>query len=106
MGINGVTEIFLTKLDVLDGLDSIRVCTEYGFNNEKLTYPPASAEELSRVTPIYKELPGWKETTHKLRKYDDLPANAKAYIEYLEIKIGMRIAYLSTGYERDDVIVR
>lgn len=106
MGINGVTEIFLTKLDVLDGLDSIRVCTEYGFNNEKLTYPPASAEELSRVTPIYKELPGWKETTHKLRKYDDLPANAKAYIEYLEMQIGKRIAYVSTGYERDDVIVR
>ncbi len=106
LGVNGVSEIFMTKLDVLDGLKSIRICTEYGLNAQKLDYPPSSSEELARVTPIYSEMPGWSESTHKLRKYGDLPANARNYIEYLEMQLGKRIAYISTGYERDDVITR
>lgn len=106
MGVNGVTEIFLTKLDVLDGMDAIRVCTEYGLDSAKLGYPPDTAEALGRVTPIYKELPGWKATTRNVRTYGELPGAARDYVEYLEMQIGKRIAYISTGFERDDVIVR
>ncbi|OHD54411.1 MAG: adenylosuccinate synthase [Spirochaetes bacterium GWF1_51_8] len=106
IGINGVQEIFMTKLDVLDELETIKVCTAYELDGKKIDYPPASAEELRRVKPVYQELPGWKASTFGARKYGELPANARSYIEYAEAKLGCRISYISTGFEREDVIIR
>jgi len=105
--INGVMEIFLTKLDVLDSLESISVCTGYKLDDGKtIDYFPSTVETIAKVKPVYTKVEGWKEKTFGIREYNKLPVNAKKYIELLEILIGKKISYISTGYERDDVIVR
>lgn len=107
IGINGVDEIFLTKLDVLDGFEKICVCTAYDLGNgERTDYFPSVIEDLKRVKPLYVELPGWTEKTFGVKNYNLLPDNAKRYIDFLEFQLGKKISYISTGYERDDVIVR
>lgn len=107
IGLCGVTEIFLTKLDVLDGLDKIKVCTGYKLKNGKtLDYFPSTLEELAQTEPVYQELPGWKSKTFGVKKYSDLPETARKYIEFLEFQLGKKISYISTGFEREDVAVR
>lgn len=107
VGICGVTEVFLTKLDVLDGLDTIRVCTGYKKKDGTvLDYFPATLEELADTEPVYKDLPGWKEKTFGLKSFKELPDTAKKYVEFLELQLGKKISYISTGFEREDVIVR
>ncbi|MGC8764753.1 MAG: adenylosuccinate synthase [Brevinematia bacterium] len=105
--INGIKEIFLTKIDVLDGLDKISVCTQYETSNGKYkNYFPADSQELASVKPVYVELPGWNEKTFGVREYRKLPDNAKRYIEFIETLLERKISYISTGFERDDVIIR
>ncbi len=104
--VNGIREVFLTKMDVMDDMDTIKVCVAYELDGKRLDYPPVTGEELCRVKPIYKEFPGWKSKTFGLRKQEDLPKNALSYIEYLESELGAKIKYVSTGFEREDVIVR
>ncbi|MCX7821259.1 MAG: adenylosuccinate synthase [Brevinematales bacterium] len=105
--INGVKEIFLTKIDVLDGLREIKVCTKYRLPDGSLTeYFPANSCLLEKVTPEYLKLPGWEEKTFGLRSYAKLPDNAKRYIEFLETILERKISYISTGFDRDDVIER
>ncbi|NPV00958.1 MAG: adenylosuccinate synthase [Brevinematales bacterium] len=106
VGINGLHEIFLTKLDVLDEQETIKVCTAYELDGKRTDYPPSTTEEMYRIKPVYTELPGWMSKTFGLKSWSDLPANARSYIEFLEVQLGRRISYISTGFEREDVIIR
>jgi len=101
-GINGIA---LTKLDVLDGLDKIKICVSYELDGQKLDYLPSSIGMQARVTPVYKTLPGWKETTAGARTWADLPAPAVKYVRHIEELIGAPVALLSTSPEREDTIL-
>ncbi|WP_423820992.1 adenylosuccinate synthase [Salinisphaera sp. SPP-AMP-43] len=102
---NSLSGLCITKLDVLDGLDAIQLCTGYRCGSETLTVPPAGAEALASCEPIYEEMPGWQESTSGLRKYDALPANAQAYLDRLAEITGVPIDVISTGPDRADTIV-
>ena len=103
--LNGVTGLCVTKLDVLDGLDAIRVCTAYRHEGKLRTTPPSGADALSKCEPVYEELPGWTESTLGVRSFDKLPANAQKYLKKIEELTEARIDLISTGAERDDTII-
>ena len=103
--ISGITGIALTKLDVLDELDEIKMWVEYELNGQKLDYLPAASEDQFNIKPIYKTFPGWKSRTQGIRNIKDLPENAKKYISALENFIGARVSSISTSPERDDTIL-
>ena len=103
--LNGVTGLCVTKLDVLDGLDVIRVCTAYRHEGKLRTTPPSGADALSKCEPVYEEMPGWTESTLGVRSFDKLPANAQKYLKKLEELTEARIDLVSTGAERDDTII-
>ena len=103
--ISGIDGIALTKLDVLDALDEIKMCVEYDLNGEKIDYLPAAVEDQLRIKPIYKKFPGWKTSTSGIKNMDDLPDNAKNYIYAVEDFIGTKISSVSTSPERDDTIL-
>jgi len=103
--LNGVTGLCVTKLDVLDGLDAIRVCTAYRYEGKLRTTPPSGADALSMCEPVYEELPGWKESTLGVRSFDKLPVNAQKYLKKIEELTEARIDLISTGAERDDTII-
>ncbi|GHA28033.1 adenylosuccinate synthetase [Devosia pacifica] len=102
---SGITGIALTKLDVLDGLDEIKVCVGYELDGERIDYLPASMGAQERVTPIYETLQGWSETTAGARSWAELPAQAVKYVRYIEELIGAPVAMLSTSPERLDTIL-
>ncbi len=103
--LNGVTGLCVTKLDVLDGLDVIRVCTAYRHEGKLRTTPPSGADALAKCEPVYEEVPGWKESTLGVRSFDKLPANAQKYLKKIEELTEARIDLISTGAERDDTII-
>ena len=103
--ISGIDGIALTKLDVLDELDEIKICVKYELNQNKIDYLPASVEDQLKIKPIYKIFPGWKTSTKGIKKIDQLPENAKNYIYALEDFIGTKISSISTSPERDDTIL-
>ena len=103
--ISGINAIALTKLDVLDELDEIKMCVEYELNGKKIDYLPAASEDQFNVKPIYKIFPGWKTKTQGIRNLKDLPDNAKKYIYALEDFIGASISSISTSPEREDTIL-
>jgi adenylosuccinate synthase len=103
--LNGIDGIALTKLDVLDGMDELKVCTGYKLGDQVLDYFPANMTDQARVEPIYETLPGWKDSTRGARSWADLPAAAIKYIVRIEELIGARVALLSTSPERDDTIL-
>jgi adenylosuccinate synthase len=103
--ISGIDGIALTKLDVLDALDEIKMCVEYDLNGEKIDYLPAAVEDQLRIKPIYKKFPGWKTSTSGIKNMDDLPDNAKNYIYAVEDFIGTKISSISTSPEREDTIL-
>jgi adenylosuccinate synthase len=105
VAVNGIKGIALTKLDVLDGLDEIKVCTGYRLDGELIDYLPASQGAQARVEPVYETLEGWKGTTAGARSWNDLPAQAVKYVRYIEELIGAPVALLSTSPERDDTIL-
>ena len=102
--ISGITDIVLTKLDILDELDFIQVCVGYTLNNKKYDYLPFNELDQSQVKPIYEKVPGWKKTTFGITKWNDLPINAKKYILFLEDVIDIKISIISTGPERGQTI--
>ncbi len=102
--INGFTEIALTKLDILDNFPKIKICTHYSLNGKRVSYEDGDANFLGKVKPVYKTMPGWMATTKGAKKYANLPINAKKYIKELEIQIGIKIKYVSTGEKRDEII--
>ena len=102
---NGITGIALTKLDVLDGLDELKICVAYELDGERIEALPASQGAQARVKPVYVTLEGWKESTVGARKWADLPAQAIKYVRQVEELIGAPVALLSTSPERDDTIL-
>ena len=94
---NGITGIALTKLDVLDGLEEIKICVGYRLDGETLDYFPASQGQQARVEPVYETLEGWQGTTAGARSWNDLPAQAVKYVRHLEELIGAPVALLSTS---------
>ncbi|RJY07980.1 adenylosuccinate synthase [Aurantiacibacter aquimixticola] len=103
--LSGVTGIALTKIDVLDGFETIRICTGYRLGDEVLDYLPAHAADQVRVEPIYEEIEGWEGTTVGARSWADLPAQAIKYIRRIEELIECPVASVSTSPERDDTIL-
>src|SRR5690606_22602095 len=102
---NGITGIALTKLDVLDGLEEIKVCTGYKLDGQLIDYLPASQGAQSRVEAIYEALEGWSGTTAGARSWADLPAQAVKYVRRIEELVAAPVALLSTSPERDDTIL-
>ena len=101
----GIDGIALTKLDVLDGFDEIKICVKYLLDGKEIDYLPASQAEQARVVPVYETLEGWKETTKGARSWADLPAQAVKYVRHVEELIGAPVAMLSTSPEREDTIL-
>jgi adenylosuccinate synthase len=104
--INGLDSVALTKLDVLDALSEIQVCTGYRRGNDLLTEWPADLNVLNACQPVYKTLPGWTRPTSGVTKFDDLPREAQNYVGFLEEITGVPVAIVSTGSGRDDTIIR
>lgn len=104
--INGVTQIALTKLDVLDTLDEIPVCIGYRTDGHQLGAPPASAGVYARVEPVYEFLPGWQTDTSAMTRYDELPAPARSYVERIEEIVGAPVTMVGTGPARHQVLRR
>ena len=103
--LNGIGSLALTKIDVLSGLDTLRVCTGYSYNGQQYDEVPASAHVLEGLTPIYEELPGWTEPLTDIRSLDALPANARRYVERIETLIGAPIKMISVGAGREETIL-
>ena len=103
--ISGIDGIALTKLDVLDELDEIKMCVEYDLNGKKIDYLPAAVEDQLKIKPIYKSFNGWKSSTKGVKNINDLPEKAKKYIFAIEDFIGAKISSVSTSPERDDTIL-
>ena len=103
--ISGINGIALTKLDVLDELEEIKICIQYELNGEKIDYFPAAVEDQIKVKPVYKTLNGWKTSTKGLRENKKLPRNAQQYIKEIEELTGVKIASISTSPEREDTIL-
>ena len=106
--LNGLEALAVTKLDVLDGLEELKICTAYRCGGERLTDLPADAAQFSACLPEYETLPGWSGSTPTagVRRLEDLPVEARRYLERLEEVSGVEVAMVSTGAERDDVIIR
>jgi adenylosuccinate synthase len=105
VAVGGVTGIALTKLDVLDTLETVKVCTGYQLDGKKVDYLPAHAADQSRVEPMYEEIKGWCESTQGARSWADLPAKAIKYVRRIEELIRCPVALVSTSPERDDTIL-
>jgi adenylosuccinate synthase len=103
--INGVSGMCLTKLDVLDGLESLRLCTGYRLHGKQVDIFPVGAEEAAACEPIYEEMPGWTEPTVGVKLMKDLPANAQAYVKRIEELVGVPVDMVSTGPDREETIV-
>lgn len=102
---NGLSGICLTKLDVLDGLDKIGICTAYEIKGKRTDIAPLGADQYEVCVPVIEEMPGWKETTASITDYDKLPANAKAYIERIEQILEVKITIISTGPNRHETMI-
>jgi len=102
--INGLTGIALTKLDILDNFETIYVCTHYEFRNKKIIEMSSVLNYLDEVTPIYKEFKGWNCSIESTSSFDDLPKEAKVYIEFLSVKIGVPIEIISIGPKRHQIL--
>ncbi|MCX7927743.1 MAG: adenylosuccinate synthase [Candidatus Omnitrophica bacterium] len=102
--LNGITEMALTKLDVLDGLPKIKVCVGYCYRGKIFKSFPADFEVLVKAQPVYKELPGWNESTTKIKDYKKLPSQAKQYIKFLQKELSVKINIISVGSSREQTI--
>ncbi len=98
--INGVTKVAITKLDILNGLSTLKICVGYKLNGKKIPYSSCGYEELARLTPVYKTFKGWKEDISGVRKFADLPKNCQIYLKFIESFIGVRLGIISVGAER------
>jgi adenylosuccinate synthase len=105
LDINSVTGICITKLDVLDGLETLRIAVNYKLNGDTLGAPPGGADLIEQCEPVYIDMPGWSESTVGTKSYDDLPAAAKAYLDKVESVCETPIAIISTGPDRAETII-
>jgi len=104
--VNGFDTLFIMKLDVLDTHDEIPVCVGYRLNGKEVTEMPATYRALEGIEPVYQKLPGWKTSTRGIQRYDELPSEARAYLQFLEDRTGIEIGGVSTGPERTETIIR
>ena len=102
---SGVNGISLTKLDVLDGFETLKICVGYELDGQRMDYLPTAADQQARCTPVYEEMPGWSESTEGARSWAELPANAIKYVRRVEELIDCPVALLSTSPEREDTIL-
>ncbi|HEY5072774.1 MAG TPA: adenylosuccinate synthase [Caulobacteraceae bacterium] len=105
IAIGGIQGVVLTKLDVLDGFSSLKICTGYRIGERSFDYLPAGLREQAAVQPVYEEIEGWRETTHGVRRWRDLPPAAIRYVHRIEALIGAEIALVTTSPRREDIIV-
>ncbi len=103
--INGINGIALTKLDVLDGFDELKICVAYELDGERLDHLPTAADQQARCKPVYETIPGWSESTEGARSWADLPAAAIKYVRHIEELIDCPVALVSTSPEREDTIL-
>ena len=104
--INGFDSLVVTKLDVLDEFDPIPVCVGYRIGGREVCGMPATVAEISKIEPVYENVPGWRTSTFGIANYDELPPKAKDYIAFLEARTGVEVGCISTGPERNQTIVR
>ncbi|MCR9131473.1 MAG: adenylosuccinate synthase [bacterium] len=104
--INGMNELTLTKMDVMDGFEEIMVCTSYKVNGKETKVFPLSLPEIESIEPVYTALPGWDKDISGMTKWDELPENAKSYINYVEEYLGVKFTIISTGPKRLETIIR
>jgi adenylosuccinate synthase len=104
--VNGLDALALTKLDVLDGLDELQICTAYMCRGQEITEVPSDIAQLAACEPVYESFPGWQGSTKGVERHDDLPDGAKKYLARLEALTGVPAAIISTGSERDETIIR
>lgn len=103
--LNSLTGLVITKLDVLGGLDELKICTGYDYQGDKIDYFPANLKILAQCKPVYESLPGWSEDISGIRAYDELPANTKFYLKRIEALAGVPIDIISVGPGRNETIV-
>jgi len=103
--INSVTGMCITKLDVMDGMETVKICVAYELDGKEVTTPPVGADRFEQCRPVFIELPGWSESTVGAKSYDDLPKNAKAYLRKVEELCETPIDIISTGPDREETIV-
>ena len=104
--INGLTDIVLTKVDVLGGLDEIKVCIGYEIDGEVYDYVPSDQSDVAKAKPVYKVLQGWKEDISKCRTWDELPEACKSYVEFIEQFCEIPVSMISVGADRENNIYR
>ena len=103
--VNGFDDIVLTRLDILDNLDELKVCVAYELDGQRIEHMPASVEDLDRCVPVYETLPGWSTPVAHVREWDQLPGEAQGYVKRLESLMGVPINYVGIGESREDMIV-
>jgi adenylosuccinate synthase len=104
--LNGVDSIALTKLDILDPEAEIPVCVAYEIDGKRSDTIPSRIDDLARAKPIYEILPGWRSPLNPVRRWDDLPLNARRYIEFIEKRLGVRVRWIGTGPGREEIVIR
>ncbi|MDO1604871.1 adenylosuccinate synthase [Lactobacillus sp. YT155] len=104
--VSGVTDIALNVLDVLTGLDTVKICTAYELDGKQIDYYPATVEELVKCKPVYEELPGWSEDITSVKSFDELPENAQKYLQRIEALTKASVATISVGPNRDQTILK
>jgi len=104
--INGLSGLCITKLDVLDGLPELKICTGYRLRGKLIESLPIGAEEVAACEPVFEVVPGWRSSTVGAKRWHDLPTNARAYLEHIESLVGIPVDIISTGPERDETILR
>jgi adenylosuccinate synthase len=102
---SGIGGICVTKLDVLDGLDTVKICVGYRLDGELLEAPPVMVDHYADCEPVYEEMPGWQETTVGIREYDALPDAARNYLDRMQALLEVPIDLISTGPDRDQTII-
>jgi len=103
---NSLSGVCITKLDVLDGLETLKICVAYRYKGQELKVPPSGADAFAQCEPIYIEMAGWQESTQGIKNYDDLPKNARDYLDKLESLIEVPIDIVSTGPDREETIIK
>jgi adenylosuccinate synthase len=104
--INGVSELAITKSDVLDDFDEIKVCVKYDILGKQTDVFPANVYKLKRVTPVYKSFKGWKTKLNDVKEFENLNKNYKDYLKFIEDFVNVKVKYISTGPQRNEIIVR
>lgn len=102
--VSGVTEITITKIDILSGLETLKICVEYKINGKSVPYSSCGYQELEKLTPVYKEFPGWTEDIMQVKSFKNLPKNCQSYVKFIEDFLGVPVKLISTGPKREEYI--